>query len=489
MKKVLSILMAVSVFLIAMTSCGGGDTVKKPGGKETTQEASGEQNTLKLAYSKNDSLNPTLCETIINSQITKLVFDGLYKPDSSYKPVPVVAKSAVVGSSIVNVTIGECLFSDGSPVGTSDIITSFNMAKSSPVYKQQLENFTAVHTGSVNSLVFDLERADPYALSCLDFPIIKDGSDFDYPVGCGRYSYKRDGDNIYLVVNPHRSDFNPIFRTVNLEAVHDSDSFESSLVIGNTSFYYNELNSGTYTRINANNVDMGINNLVFLGFNMTDEFFSDPLVRRAVNLAVDRQSIVNSAFRSHARECFSPFNPDWYAIEETNPDRRQNIEKAKELIKESGIEPATREVTVLYNSDNGFKSEAAEIIEESLEKIGFYVRLKPYDAQAYMYDVKTAAFDIYIGEIKLCRNMDLSPLFTGEVSYGMIETDAALIRYSDFLSGNCELIDFVNTFYDDMPFVPLCYRNAVVSYTKSMQGDFRCCDSDVFYDIETWSIK
>ncbi len=488
MKKILSILMTAVLLLTLLVSCSG-TPVKKPGAKTTDPENTGEQNTLKLAYSKNDSLNPTLCETIINSQITGLVFDGLYKLDSSYKPVPLVAKSAVVGSSIVSITINEFRFSDGTGVSTSDIITSFNMAKSSTVYKSRLENFSAVHTGSENSLVFDLERADPYALSCLDFPIIKNGSDFDYPVGCGRYAYKRDGDNIYLVVNPFRSDFNPIFKTVNLEAVHDSDSFESSLVIGNTSFCYNELGSGDYTRINANNVDMGINNLVYLGFNMNDSFFSNPLVRRAVNLAIDRQSIVNSAFRSHARECRSPFNPDWYAIEDTNPDRDQNTEKAKELIEKSGIEPATREVTILFSSDNVFKSEAAQIIADSLEKIGFYPRLKPYETQAFLYDVRNVSFDMYIGEVKLNRNMDLTPLFTGDASYGIFETDAALVRYNDFLSGNCELIDFINTFYDDVPFAPICYRNAVVSYTKSMHGDFRCCDSDVFYDIETWSIK
>ncbi|MBR6702680.1 MAG: hypothetical protein IKI78_06015, partial [Clostridia bacterium] len=142
-----------------------------------------------------------------------------------------------------------------------------------------------------------------------------------------------------------------------------------------------------------------------------------------------------------------------------------------------------------FSSENVFKSEAAEIIADSLEEIGFYVRMKAYEPQAYLYDVNSVAFDMYIGEVKLNRNMDLTPLFTGEASRGIFETDAALLRYNEFLSGGCELIDFINTFNDDLPFAPLCYRNAVVSYTKSMHGDFRCCDADVFYDIDTWSIK
>ena len=50
-------------------------------------------------------------------------------------------------------------------------------------------------------------------------------------------------------------------------------------------------------------------------------------------------------------------------------------------------------------------------------------------------------------------------------------------------------MDFVNTFNEELPLVPLCYRNAAASYTNSMQADFACCDGDVFYDIETWSFK
>ena len=57
------------------------------------------------------------------------------------------------------------------------------------------------------------------------------------------------------------------------------------------------------------------------------------------------------------------------------------------------------------------------------------------------------------------------------------------------MNGGCELMDFVNTFNEDLPFVPLCYRNAAASYTNAVQAEFNCCDSDVFYDIETWSFK
>ena len=96
---------------------------------------------------------------------------------------------------------------------------------------------------------------------------------------------------------------------------------------------------------------------------------------------------------------------------------------------------------------------------------------------------------MYIGEVRLLPNMDLSPLLGGAAGYGIDPLCSSVTRYLQLLSGSCELMDFINTFNEDLPFIPLCYRNAAASYTNAMQADYACCDSDVFYDIETWSFK
>ncbi|MBR6701572.1 MAG: hypothetical protein IKI78_00365, partial [Clostridia bacterium] len=161
MKKTISILTAVIMLVVSLAACGKNNTT--PGKKNKEPTTSAEQNTLKLAYSKNDSLNPMTTETSINFQITKLVFDGFYKLDSSYQPVPVVAKSAVVGSTLVSVTLNEFRFSDGSDISVNDVISSFYQAKESSAYETRLRNIAEAHIGSDNSVVFDLESPDPFA--------------------------------------------------------------------------------------------------------------------------------------------------------------------------------------------------------------------------------------------------------------------------------------------------------------------------------------
>lgn len=301
--------------------------------------------------------------------------------------------------------------------------------------------------------------------------------------------FQKNGEEIYLVVNSKRSGFDPVIKTISLVPIRDNGSVESSLEIGNTGFYYNDLSSGTYSRINAKTVDLGINNFVFLAFNSSSELFSNQLLRQAVNMAIDRNSIASTAFQGHARLCYSPFNPDWYALASKDLVVTRNESKAKELIKQSGIDIASKEISLLVNKDNAFKYEAAAFIRDNLTALGFKVVFKDYEQDYYTEAVELGSYDLYIGEVRLTPNMDLSPLFGGAVGYGIDPACPSAMRYTQLLEGSCELMDFINTFNEDVPFAPLCYRNGAASYTNSLKGELSGCDSDAFYDIETWSFK
>lgn len=444
---------------------------------------------LKLAYSKADLLDPFTASMSANLQILGLIYDGLYKLDGGYEPIPVVAQSSIVSGTTINVTLSSAVFSDGSAVTANDVVYSFEQARYSPSHSTKLKNFEAATVSASNMLIFTLKSPDPYALSCLTFPIVKSGSQGELPVGCGRYVPQASGESIYLVVNTKKANFNPAIKTIMLVPVRDSSSIESSLEIGNTGFYYNDLSSGTYLRINAQTVDMGINNFIYLGVNSASEIFSNALIRQALNLALNRNEIATTAFQGHARQSYSPFNPDWYALASKDLIVSVDYEKAAALITESGVDINGKEISLLFNKDNQFKLETAEFIKSYLEKLGFTVKLKDYATDYYTEAVKLGAYDLYIGEVRLSPNMDLSPLFSGDVSYGINPECASTARYTQLLSGKCELMDFINTFNEDLPFIPLCYRNAAASYTNSMKADFSGCDSDVFYDIETWSFK
>lgn len=488
MKKIAASILIFSILLTAFAGCKE-TTVDNPEPVGVSNISNQKEGTLKLAYSKADLLDPFTSSMSANLQVLGLVYDGLYKLDKSYEPIPVIAKSAITSGTTINVTLSSAVFSDGTAITANDVVYSFEQARYSPSHMTKLFNFASATASASNMIVFTLESPDPYALSCLTFPIVKSGSTGELPIGSGRYVPRKSGESIYLVVNTKKSDFKPAIKTIMLVPVRDSSSIESSLEIGNTGFYYNDLSSGSYLRINAKTVDMGINNFVYLGFNSASEIFSNQLVRQAVNLVINRTEIATTAFQGHAREAYSPFNPDWYALASKDLVISVDAQKAAELIAQSGID-VNREVSLLVNKDNQFKLETAQFIKGYLEQLGFIVVLKEYTADYYTEAVELGSYDLYIGEIRLSPNMDLSPLLgAGSVSYGIDPACASSIRYTQLRSGSCELMDFINTFNEDLPVAPLCYRNAAASYTNAMQSDFNCCDSDVFYDIESWSFK
>lgn len=489
MKKAASLILILSLIFTVFCSCDGND-----GPTADPAVVSNLDNTkegiLKLAYSKADMLDPFTATMNANIQIMGLVYDGLFKLNKAYEPVPVIAKNGMVSSTSVNVNLGDAVFSDGSPVTARDVVYSFEKAKLSPTYLEKLRNFSGANVAAANMVVFTLNTPDPYAVSCLTFPVVKEGSTGNLPVGSGRYIPEISGETTYLVVNKNKPNFNPAVKTIMLVPVRDSSSLESSLEIGNTGFHYNDLSSGVYSRINAKTVDMGINNLVYLAFNSASEIFSDPLLRQAVGFAINRKEITATAFQGHARETYSPFNPDWYALASKDLILSTDIQKSLTLIEESGIDTTEKEISLLVNKENQFKLETARFIRDYLVNLGFNVNLKEYELQYYTEALELGSYDMYIGEVRLSPNMDLSVLLSGgALSFGINPESPVCTRYTQFLSGGCELMDFVNTFNEDLPFIPLCYRNAAVSYSNEMQVEANCCDGDVFYDIDTWSFR
>ena len=489
MKRFIALMLCTAlVFLISACSANKDD--ENPS-EAVTNSATQNEGILTLAYSKVDTLNPFTCTTSANLQILRLIYDGLFSLDKNYNPVPNLAVNGTVEDKTVTVNLGNFAFSDGTPVTVTDVKASFEKAKASPAYAARLANFESAGAYEGNIVIFKMTKNDPYALACLDFPIIKNGDDAtDLATGCGRYIPRVSGDEIYLTVNTSKTGFVPAIKTVKLLPVRDESAIISSLEVGNTCFNYNDLSDGVYTRINAKTVEMGINNFVYLAFNSSSEIFADKNIRQAVNLTVDRNKIVSTAFQGHARIAYTPFNPDWYPLVSKDLIVSKDIAKATQLIEESDVDVGSKEIVLIVNSENQFKLETGEFIKEQLELIGFDVTLKKLKSSEVINALNEGDYDIYIGEAKLTPNMNLSALFLGgNASYGISNISDTSKRYSQLLSGNCEIMDFINTFNEDLPIIPLCYRNATVSYTNSMQGTFACCDGDVFADINTWSFK
>lgn len=208
----IALFLCLFICLASLASCG-----REPTDEASTAAVSGEKTAisesqknaggtgkLSLPYVKGDSLNPFTAKSLPNQMLSTVLYDSLYSVDATLSPQPLLAASGSVSGTQVRVALKSGLvFSDGSSLSASDVVYSFEKAAASPHYRAQLSNFSSAKVQS-GDIIFTMKEVDPYALSCLDFAIIKRGSDSSetaIPVGSGRYSAVRGDSSVTLKAN------------------------------------------------------------------------------------------------------------------------------------------------------------------------------------------------------------------------------------------------------------------------------------------------
>ncbi len=487
-RKITAALLALIIMLSgALCACSGEETPDVTTDERTDVDPSTlSGSTLMLPYSRTDSFNPYEAETTQNVQIMSLLHYGLYSVSDSYAVTPRLAKGANVGKTTVNVTISSsAVFSDGSAVTADDVVESFNLAKQSKAYSERLSGVTSAVKSTATTVMFTLSQPDPYVLACLDFPVVRIIEGKEFPLGCGRYVASRTADDeIYLNINPQCTGFKSIITFIKLVSVNEN-SAKGSLEIGKLSFVFDDLSGGSYTNVNAKSTGATLNNFVYLGINKDSYALSEQTFRRAVNLMINRNEVVFTAFQGHAEIAYSPFNPQWYEVKTKDLTVFQNLPTAQNLIDESG-KGYDNVLNLIVNKENPFKLETAQVIKKQLESAGLKVKIHAVELTDYKWMIENGEYDLYVGEVRLCTNMSLYPFFGGSLGYGIDTAGVAATAYYSFMSDEINIVDFVDAFNTDVPFIPLCYRKGAALSTNSLYSGKTFTDCDIYANIGSW---
>ena len=453
-----------------------------------------EQNTLKLPFSVNDSLNPFYAVSEVNSQLDAVLFQPLYKVDSGYNEVPVLASKGRVKGNLITVTINDAYFSDSSRITAEDVVYSFSKALESEKYSSLLYLIQSAQVHDAQTVVFEMAGNNEFALSLLTFPIVKNltADDKDkVPVGSGPFVVK---DANTLV----KSSVNTNAKIQKIELVDISKAVNQAYVLqtGDISFCFDTLQGGVYNKINAVTRSVLMNNLVYLGFNSENKALADKNVRAAIASAIDIEKITQNAFAGNAVAARLPFNPNWSRSKDINAVL--NAASALSFLEKSGYNKLGFEgirtdgetllnFKILVNKDNAFRVSAAKLIANALNDLGMRVSVNAVSFKAYSQAVADSDFDMYIGEVKLGTDMNLDTFFfpDGRCASGVDPEGESAKAYTEVLSGNMTVEAFSGVFMRDIPFAPLCFRTGVAA---SLRGVNLNIDTDKWYsNIEQWS--
>ena len=464
-----------------------------------------------------DTYNPLVTASSTVKEICGFVFEPLFGFDSSFRTKPCLGQSYVIGSDGQSMTITikkGVTWHDGSQFTIDDVLYTINYIRMNITnYTQLLEPVSEVWKQDENNLCVNFSRPVPDAVALFSFPVIKKNSVKEKfkCVGTGPFMISDDLADTSLVAYDSYHNGRAEIDCIYVKSIPDKEKYISL-------FNANEINlatseildmTGFMPKSNAKVHDYLSNNMVIAGFNALSSKLNDAKTRSAISKLIDRDTIVSDTYFSRAVVAEYPINP-WSWL---NPDNRKKLRSddsgALSLLADAGWGPDNRGIyfrsdgkkasyltlTITVNSGSEKKTAIAHKIADKLTLAGIPTRVKEYSQQEFINAVSQGNYEIFIGEIELMPNNDLTPVVgTGRnyFNYSNSDVDVLLAQM-----GTVQLEEDIKTvahtlyskLYEEMPFAPLCFtKESIVTGAKIKSGVNPSAENYV-RETSLWSVR
>lgn len=127
-------------------------------------------------------------------------------------------------------------------------------------------------------------------------------------------------------------------------------------------------------------------NVGYLAYNTTVAPFDNVNVRKALNMGINKQAILDAVFQGSGTAAKNPIPPTIWSYDETTVDDPYDPEAAKAMLAEAGVENLEMDIWAMpvqrpYNPN---AKRMAEVMQEDLSKIGVTVNIVSYDWGEYL---------------------------------------------------------------------------------------------------------
>lgn len=461
-----------------------------------------------LAYDPSAELHPITGDSQVNQLLTSLVYEGLYALDEAFAPQPVLAQDAQPDESglVWTITLREdAMFSDGTPLKASHVVSSLKLAMKSALYAGRLSHVESVKAKD-GAVILRLTQSNGGLLALLDIPVVLETEEGIAPLGTGRYRYAWDGERVWLQQNVNHEGELP-WPEIPLYGVSAADeriaAFDSgavSAVVTDLTSPYAMGYSGSYEIWDYDTTD-----LLYVGFQAADSPCESALVRQAFAKAFDRAALAAEVLDHHAAAAELPVHPNH---ENWHPQAAEQLaydpQGAAELLSQAGYQrdeetgllrrkKETLSVTLLVNSDNKVKLALAGELAESLEALGVAVTVRRLPWKDYMTALAAGEFDLYLGEVRLTADFDVSELLSGSLNYGGFssETLTSALSRRNASTGHPRYWysrALWEDFAQEVPFAPLCFKKGSLLLRWGMGIRPTPLQGDPFFGLESWSV-
>lgn len=225
------------------------------------------------------------------------------------------------------------------------------------------------------------------------------------PVGTGPFVFKewRKNDSITLEKNPNywKAGY-PKLDQVIFKVIPDNSARLTALRSGQIDLM-DGLNPDDVSVIEADpNLQLferAPNNVGYLGFNTQKAPFDDPLVRRALNYAVNKDALIDGLYNNLAVSAKNPIPPGYLGYNDSLEEYTYNPELAKELLAQAGYPNGfefdlwTMPVARPYMPD---PQRAAEALQADFARVGLKANIVTKEWAVYLEETQYGYQDVFM---------------------------------------------------------------------------------------------
>ncbi|MCF3607608.1 peptide ABC transporter substrate-binding protein [Planktothrix agardhii 1033] len=400
----------ISLISLTLSSCGSSPNSSSTNPTNSNQQPA--EKNLKLLYWQAPTiLNPHLSTGFKDSEASRITLEPLASFNNELELVPFLAAEiptlenggiAKDGKSVTWKLKKNVNWSDGKPFTADDVIFTYEFISNPKV---------GTTTSGTYEIIKNIEKIDDHTIK-INFKSVTPGW-YSVFVGTEGMILPR---HIFQGYNPNFREAKQLeFERLELKGGGDAASAARAVLqTGDADYAYNlQVESNVLKPLEATGKGKIVSNFGALMerilINQTDPnkttpdgersslkfphpFFSDPKVRQALSLAINREIIANQLYGILGKST-SNFVVNPAQVVSPNTTYKFNLEKAAKLLDDAGWKDTNNngirdkngvEMNLVFQTSvNPLRQKTQEVIKQSLEKLGMKVELKNIDPSVY----------------------------------------------------------------------------------------------------------
>lgn len=539
-KRLLSFALCAAIALTAMTGCGAKteDTAASSKGAETgseaakaeeeeteaAREADGEEKGLVIpSASCVANLNPLLESYKEGVIMLNPLYDPLYVIDVNETRY-YLAESYEVSEDGTSVTLklkDGLKWHDGEPITADDVIftmdvnadtnngagnTNVVILNDQPVKYEKVDDLTVKITlpmasASYPALLGELTLIPEHVYGG-NTSIV--GAEANMSgIGSGPYKLREFKQDQYLILEKNEDYYMgaPDIDTVTFRIISDISAQEVALMNGEINLM--ELSSAPAVAKYSEDPNYTVvmypeGRVNYLAVNKFCETVQDPKVVEAVFAALDAQEIIDGAYgEGMAVPANTVLSNMTTFYDESVEGYSQDIEKAKQLAAETGIEGST--MTLYFNSERAYMKESAQVIQQQLKNVGINLEVIPLESTGFFEKVfgTDGDYEFYLNGYAAVGDPDtvVAGMYDGTWGVNLAVSDELLGLWQEARSVFTEderaaiYKEIQEKTKEEMSCYPIAYPNYVFVTTGNVKGTDTIKRTPIFEDYTKLTIE